>query len=48
MLNQIQMEEFQSQGYLLVESVLDPVEILDSIISEYAMLLDGLVRSFMA
>ena len=48
MLNKIQMEEFQSQGYLLVERVLDPVEILDPIISEYAILLDGLVRSLMA
>ena len=48
MLNKIQMEEFQSQGYLLVERVLDPVEIFDPIISEYTILLDDLVRSLMA
>ena len=48
MLNKIQIAEFQSQGYLLVKKVLDPVEILDPIISEYTILLDDLVRSLMA
>ena len=32
----------------MVEKVLDPVEILDPIISEYTTVLDGLVRSLMA
>ena len=48
MLHKNQIEEFQSQGYLLVEKVLDPVKILDPIISEYTTVLDGLVRSLMA
>ena len=37
MLNEAQIKTFQSQGYLLVEKVLDPVEILDPIISEYTI-----------
>ena len=47
-LNKTQIEEFQNQGYLLVEKVLDPVETLDPIISEYTILLDDLVRGLMA
>ena len=48
MLNEAQIATFQSQGYLLVEKVLDPVEILDPIISEYTILLDDLVRGLIA
>ena len=48
MLNEAQIKTFQNQGYLLVEKVLDPVETLDPIISEYTILLDDLVRGLIA
>ena len=48
MLNEKQIKTFQNQGFLLVEQVLDPIEILDPIISEYTILLDDLVRGLIA
>ena len=39
MLNEKQIKTFQNRGFLLVEQVLDPIEILDPIISEYTICL---------
>ncbi len=43
MLSLEQKDQFNEQGYLLVERVLDPALHLDPIIDEYALLLDQLV-----
>lgn len=48
MLSAEQLNQFDAQGYLLVEGVLDPATTLDPIISEYAGLVDGLASDLVA
>lgn len=39
-----QVGRFEEDGYLVVEGVLDPDDVLDPVIEEYSQVLDGLVR----
>jgi phytanoyl-CoA hydroxylase len=41
-LTHAQLERFAEEGYLVVEEVLDPAEVLDPVIEEYAMVLERL------
>ena len=41
-LTETQLEHFEDQGYLVVDGVLDPEEVLDPVIDEYAAVLDTL------
>ena len=47
-LSQQQVEQFQEQGYLKVEGVLDPATYLDPVIDEYAGVLDSLAKELFA
>ena len=47
-LSQQQIDQFQDQGYLKVEGVLDPVTYLDPVIDEYSRVLDSLARELFA
>ena len=40
-----QKEQFFAEGYLVVEDVLDPVEDIQPVLDEYAVVLDGIVRN---
>ena len=39
-----QIERFEEEGYLVVEGVLDPAEVLDPVIEEYTLVLDRLAN----
>ena len=43
-LNDEQLEHFQSEGYVVVEDVFDPEEVLDPLEAEYGAVLDNLAR----
>ena len=47
-LSQQQVEQFQEQGFLKVEGVLDPATYLDPVIDEYAGVLDSLAKELFA
>lgn len=40
-----QLEQFDRDGYLVVQGLIDPVEVLDPLITEYAQVLDRLATS---
>jgi len=47
-LNAEQLEQFGHDGYLVVEGALDPVEVLDPLLAEYADVLDQLANELYA
>ena len=47
-LTSAQVEQFQREGYLLVENMFDPVADIDPIIAEYAGVLDSLADKLYA
>ena len=48
MLSDVQIEQFRTDGFLVVEDVLDQASVLDPVREEYAGVLDGLIAFWQA
>jgi hypothetical protein len=43
-MNQAGVEEFDRNGFVVIEGILDPIEDIEPLVDEYSALLDGMIE----